>query len=130
MQKIKTLSNISDMWNEKKYELAAKASVIPGFLWAQRYIYATQLAITDNISKTGSNLLTEISTAYCNSICWLLFMIELCVFAFSKDEKKIALAKKCFIGCLIIYIFFKLIGTDGGVVGSSVDKISDWMGGK
>lgn len=120
----------SGLWEQKKYEIIAKASAIPGFIWAQRNFFATDLQISQNIQNTSSNLLTNISNVYCKSVVWLLFLIELCVYAFSKDDKKIALAKKCFIGCLVVYIFFKLIGTDGGVVGSTADKIAEWMGAK
>lgn len=133
MQTKKILTFVSDMWEDKKIETIAKASAIPGFLWAHNVFLAAtsgggDIKIVNNLAKTASNVYTAISTAYCNSICWLLFMVELLVFAFSKDEKKIALSKKCFIGCLIAYVLFKIIGTNGGVLSSSLDKISEWMG--
>lgn len=127
--KTKALPIDYDTWNKRKYELIAKASIIPGFLLAQRRVLATDLEIAQNIGTTSSNILTALSNTYCNSVVWLLFMVELAVFAFSKDEKKMAIAKRCFFGCLAVYIFFKLIGTNGGVVGSSADKIANWMGG-
>lgn len=130
MQNSKTLAKISDMWDKRKYELIAKASVIPGFLLAQQRIFATQLEITQNASTTFTNLLSDLSALYCKSLCWLLFLGELLVYVFSKDDKKIALARKCFYGSVIVYIFFKLVGTDGGVIASTADKVSDWMGGK
>lgn len=128
--KTKMLSTLFDMWNEKKYELIVKASVIPGFLWAQRNVLATDLEIVQNVSTTSSNFLTNFSNAYCKSIVWLAVLIELAVLVFSKDDKKIAIAQRCFFGCFVLYLFFKLIGTDGGVVGKTADTISNWMGGK
>lgn len=128
----KKLLLISEKWNDDqfRFNIIAKASVVPGFLAAQHAILAAELEITTNISTTASNLITEIRTAYCNSICWLLFLIELGFYLFSKDEKKIAIAKKCFFGCFIFYVILKLTGNDGGIIGKSADKVSEWMGGK
>lgn len=119
-----------DTWNKRKCELIAKASIVPGFLLAHRRVLASDLEIAQNIGNTSSNLLTAFSTTYCNSVVWLLFMVELFVFLFSHDEKKLAIAKRCFFGCLVVYVFFKLIGTNGGIVGTSADKIANWLGGK
>lgn len=129
---MQSITKVSALFEQKKIniqELTIKASCIPGFLAAQRFIYAANadIKLIDNIGKTSSNFLKDVSNVYCKSVVWLLFAIELFVFLFSKDEKKIALAKKCAVGCFIFYIVLKLIGVDGGIIGTSADKLTEWM---
>ncbi len=130
MHHISTLNAHKNQIKANLTALAVKVSVISGFLAAQRFYFAGNLTIIDNIGTTASNLLSQITNTYCHSLVWLLFAIELLIFLLSKDEKKIALAKKCAVGCFIFYIVLKMMGVDGGILGSSADTIAGWMSGQ
>lgn len=119
---------IRDRYLNHKAEIIAKASSIPGFLFAQKVILASDLELANNLSTTSSNLLRNLSNLYCNSLCWLLFTIQAVILLFSKNEKAIGLAKWSLVGCLIVFVLFKLIGTDGGIIGNTADSISEWIG--
>ncbi len=118
-----------DYYQNRKCEIIAKASALPGFLFAQGMIRAGDLQLTTNAKTTVQNLLSNFSSLYCDSLCWLLVAIDLFLLFFSKNDKMLAFAKWSLVGCIVVYVVFKVIGTDGGVLGTTADSISDWMKG-
>lgn len=126
--KLAALATIHDQYLEHKNEIIAKAAMIPGFLFAQRMILASDLELATNLGTTSSNILSNISHLYCDSLCWLCFTIQAVILIFFKNEKAIALAKFSLVGCLIVYVVLKVMGTDGGILARTGDSIADWLG--
>lgn len=122
-------SIFSDFYQDRKIEIAAKAAAIPGFIFAQSHFLASDLQLTENAKVTSSNLLSNLSHLYCDSLCWLLLAIDVILLFFSKNEKLLAFAKWSLVGCLVVYVVFKVMGSDGGIFAQTADSISTWMGG-
>ena len=104
------LDAVNDRILDHKCEAIVKASAISGFLAAQHIFLASDLQITTNLSTTLSNILSNLSHIYCDSLCWLLFGIQVLILIFSKNEKAIEFAKRSLVVCIILFIVFKFIG--------------------
>ncbi len=128
MLRTKFIDSLYDYCQNRKNEIIAKAAVIPGFLFAQRMFLASELQLTQNATTTSSNLLSNLSNLYCKSLCWLLLVIDAVLLVFSKNDKLLAFAKWSLVGCIVVYIVFKMVGTNGGILATTADSIADWMG--
>lgn len=120
----------SDLIKSAKTKLLALGCTT--YCTCMRFIADTTTAtdLGTNVKSTGKNFLNEITAVYCDSICWLLFIIELLFYFFSKNEKVIGYAQKALVGTVIAYIVLNILnGGPGNVIQNTVDSIQGWMGG-
>ena len=102
------------------------------FLLAKGTYYAIPQAQTDlgvALTDTGQNFINEITAVYCNSIGWLLLIISLGFYMFSKNDKVIGYAKKGIYGSLLGYVILIILnGGPANVISKTLDTVTSWAG--
>lgn len=99
-------------------------------LMSRGVYFATETDLGNHLNTTAQKVLAEIKSVYCGSVCWLLFGIELLFMFFSKDDRRVAIAKKALIGCIVAYIVLQiLVKGSTGTIGTTVTKLSGWIQG-
>lgn len=116
---------------ELKESLIRKATVLSTFFLTGSTMLAAATDLGNNIMSTGSKLLNEIATVYCNSLGWLLLAICVIITFVSKNDKLVAWSKRGIIGAIAIYVILKiLVAANGGVIGSTADTFTNWLSGQ
>lgn len=114
-----------------KENLIKKATILSTFLMTGSTMLAAATDLGNNIMATGSKLLNEVATVYCNSLGWLLLAICIIITFVSKNDKLVGWSKRGIVGAIAIYVILKiLVAANGGVIGSTADTLTNWLSGK
>lgn len=77
-------------------------------------VYATSAGSTmnslfDKAGQLSDNIVNGLTDLYCNKLFPLLFVVNLVLLAFTKDERKLGIEKKSLITICVIFVLIKVV---------------------
>ena len=105
-------------------EIGARIAGVIGAISAS----SASISCDDLAQKTNTGVMSFINTIadiYCNSVFFLLLLINVGILLISKNDKVVGASKKTLIGLIVFYILLKMFGTDGSMFSNFIETIAN-----
>jgi len=97
------------------------------FCFAQSLTMVADTSLGNALSNMGDNSLDEIVSVYTNSWFYLIFFGSLAGFLLLKNDKLKGACGFACVGSLVLFIIGKIaIQRSGGVIGQTLDEVTEW----